>query len=341
MPLIPLSFVVALLLVILFVTVIRSGDDEAPRNLPFLTLILLSAFQAFLSGLRWGYGLVEVMYIAPVGAAFVPPLVYSGVAKLVRKNNASSRYSLVLHALPALVIIAILAMGAWRGAIDILLPTIFMGYAGAILYLMRPGPDALRRTPFETAAPTYRALTFAASALLLSAALDLLVFLDFSWTQGRHAPEMVAVGNLIALIILSIAAAVVVRGRQATEFEAAVPPSDDRGDKETITTIQLLLETKRFYRGPDLNLDRLARKAIIPARQISTAINQATGKNVSQYVNEFRIAEACQLLDETDKSVTEIMFEVGFQTKSNFNREFRRITDLTPVQWRQRQASPN
>lgn len=341
MPFIPLSFVVALLLVILFVTVMRGRDDEAPRNLPFLTLILLSAFQAFLSGLRWGYDFVEVMYIAPVGAALVPPLVYCGVAKLVRKNSVRSRYSLVLHALPALVIIAILTMGAWRGAIDILLPTIFVGYAGAILYLMRPGPDALRRTPFETAAPTYRALTFAASALFLSAALDLFVFLDFSWTQGRHAPEMVAVGNLIALIILSIAAAVVVQGREPTEFEAAVPPSDDRGDKETIATIQLLLETKRFYRDPDLNLDRLARKAIIPARQISTAINRATGKNVSQYVNEFRIAEACQLLDETDKSVTEIMFEVGFQTKSNFNREFRRITDLTPVQWRQRQASPN
>lgn len=341
MPFIPLSFVVALLLVILFVAVIRSGDDEAPRNVPFLTLILLSAFQAFLSGLRWGYGFVEVMYIAPVGAAFVPPLVYSGVAKLVRKSSARSRYSLVLHAFPALVIIVILPMGAWRGAIDILLPTLFIGYAGAILYLMRPGPDALRRTPFETAAPTYRALTFAASALLLSAALDLFVFLDFSSTQGRHAPGMVAVGNLIALIILSIAAAVVVQGREPSEFEAAVPPSDDRGDKETIATIQLLLETTRFYRDPDLSLDRLARKAIIPARQISTAINRATGKNVSQYVNEFRIAEACQLLDETDKSVTEIMFEVGFQTKSNFNREFRRITDLTPVQWRQRQANQN
>jgi AraC-like DNA-binding protein len=73
-------------------------------------------------------------------------------------------------------------------------------------------------------------------------------------------------------------------------------------------------------------------------RQISAAINRATGKNVSQYVNEFRIAEACALLVETDKPVTEIMLDVGFQTKSNFNREFRRVTNMTPVQWRQSRA---
>jgi AraC-like DNA-binding protein len=53
-------------------------------------------------------------------------------------------------------------------------------------------------------------------------------------------------------------------------------------------------------------------------------------KNVSQYTNDFRIAEACRLLRETDMSVTAAMFESGFQTKSNFNREFRRVTFPQP-----------
>ncbi|MGZ9720221.1 helix-turn-helix domain-containing protein [Rhizobium miluonense] len=338
MPLIPLSFVVALLLLVLFVTVLRAGNDNNSRSLPFLALILLSSFQAFLSGLRWGYGILEVMYIAPVGAALVPPLVYCGVAKLVRKNGSSRRLSLGLHAIPAIAIAMVLLMAEWRGAVDVLLPAIFIGYAGAILHLMRSGPDALRRTPFESAAPVYRALVFAALALLLSATLDLFVFLDFSWTQGRHAPVMVTIGNLILLIILSIAAAVAVQGSEPTEVETVTPNIDDVGDKETLAAIQMLMETKRSYRDPDLNLDRLARKAIIPARQISTAINRATGKNVSQYVNEFRVAEACRLLTETERSVTEVMLEVGFQTKSNFNREFRRVTDMTPVEWRQSRA---
>jgi AraC-like DNA-binding protein len=338
MPFVPLSFVVALLLLLVFAAVLRTGDERNSRNLPFLALILLSAFQAFLSGLRWGYGIADVMYIAPVGAALVPPLVYCGVARLVRKSGSLYRRSLGLHTIPAVAIAVLLFIDAWRGAIDVLLPAIFIGYAGAILHLMRSGPDALRRTPFESAAPVYRALIFAAMVLLLSAALDLLVFVDFSWTQGRHAASIVAIGNLVALIVLSIAAAVAVQGREPAEVGIAAPSSDDSNDKEILAAIQMLMETKRSYRDPDLNLDRLARKAIIPARQISTAINRTIGKNVSQYVNEFRVAEACRLLVETDKSVTEIMLDVGFQTKSNFNREFRRVTDMPPVEWRQSRA---
>lgn len=339
MPFLPLSFFVAILLVILFAGVIRAGNDGGSRNIPFLALILLSAFQAFLSGLRWGYGIAEVMYVAPVGAAFVPPLVYCGVARLVRKGDRARDWAFILHALPAAVVVSLLTAAGWRGAIDVVLPAIFIGYAGAILTLMRSGPDALRRTPFESAASVYRAVVFSALALLLSAALDLLVFFDFSWTHGRHAAGMVAIGNLIALAVLSTAAAVAVQGRNFPDAETETPAADESSDKETLAAIQSLMETKHSYRDPDLNLDRLARKTLIPARQLSSAINRATGKNVSQYVNAFRIAEACQLLAESEKSVTEVMLDVGFQTKSNFNREFRRVTDMTPVQWRARRTN--
>ena len=341
MPFIPVSFVVSLLLVILFVVVIRNGDDRHARNWPFLTLILLSAFQAFLSGLRWGYEIHAVMFVSPVTAAMVPPLVYCGVARLVGKNGSSADWTLVLHAIPTAMIVIVLLVGTWRDMIDVLLPAIFILYALAILYLMWPGPDALRRTPFESAAPTYRSVIFAASALLLSASLDLFVYADIVWTRGEYAPGLVAIGNLIALAILSVASAVAGKAGDPAEPDAKPDQVDDQGDKETLAAIQSLLETRYLYRDPDLNLDRLARRSLIPARQISTAINRATGKNVSQYVNEFRIAEACQLLAETSKPVTEIMFDVGFQTKSNFNREFRRITDVTPVQFRQAQPKPD
>jgi AraC-like DNA-binding protein len=342
MPFIPLSFVVAILLLVLFFAVLQSGDGRAsgtPRNIAFLALILLSTFQAFLSGLRWGYGIQDAMLVAPVSAALLPPLVYVGVAGQVRKGSFSPSGRLGLHAIPAALVA--LLMVTWRSAIDLALPVIFVGYAGAILHLMRAGPDALRRTPFESAAPVYRALFFAAVTLLLSAALDLFVFLDFSWTQGRHAPAMVAAANLMALVILSIAGAVAIRGRTPLETEDEIrSPAEEPGDQETLGAIQSLMETKRSYRDPDLNLDRLARKAVLPARRISAAINRATGKNVSQFVNDFRIAEACKQLVGTEKPVTEIMFDVGFQTKSNFNREFRRVTDMTPIQWRQKRTDP-
>lgn len=53
-----------------------------------------------------------------------------------------------------------------------------------------------------------------------------------------------------------------------------------------------------------------------------------------QVVNDFRIAEAMRLLAETDRPVTTIQFEAGFLTKSNFNREFRRVTGTSPSAYR-------
>lgn len=337
MPFVPLPFVVSILLIVLFVAAVRHGD-ERPANRPFLALILVSAFLSLLSGLRWGYGVRgAIMYLAPVAAATVPPLAYAGVTELVRRSRTPVAGRLFLHAVPVLIIVVLLA--TWRDAIDMALVLNFVAYAVAILLLMRTGTDALRLAPFEEAAPAYRAILFAAFALLLSAAIDTFVFFDLTWMRGEHSPPLIAAGNLASLIILSIAAATASRSHAATETVEAAVRSDTGGDKETLSAIEALMAAKRAYRDVDLNLDRLARKLGIPARQISSAINRATGKNVSQYVNEHRIAEACALLVETDKAVTEIMFEVGFQTKSNFNREFRRVTEMSPLEWRERKAA--
>ncbi|SER71106.1 AraC family transcriptional regulator [Rhizobium sp. NFR03] len=336
MPFVPLPFVVALLLFILLAVVIRR-DSGSPRNMPLLALITISMWQSVLSGLRWGYDIRAVMFLAPVGAALVPPLVYAGVIQLVRGRTRLGLRRIMVHAIPALAVVLLLLTS--RDVIDVVLISEFIGYAFAILLLMRPGADALRAAPFEDVAPAYRAILFAASSLLLSAAVDTFVALDLLWTHGEYVPPVIAIGNLCLLVILSVAAAST--GSPPEPATAASLPPDVivSEDTETLAVIEVLMQVKRVYRDVDLNLDRLARKAGIPARQISLAINRATGKNVSQFVNEQRIAESCQLLAETDRSVTDIMFDVGFQTKSNFNREFKRVTEMTPLQWRQRATS--
>jgi Helix-turn-helix domain len=48
------------------------------------------------------------------------------------------------------------------------------------------------------------------------------------------------------------------------------------------------------------------------------------------HLNEFCVGDACQRLAETARSIVQIMFEVGFLTRSNFNREFRRATGKSP-----------
>ncbi len=335
---IPLPFVVSLLLLILFVAVIRR-DSETAANRPFLALILVSALQSILSGLHWGYDVKAIMFITPVTAAFIPPLTYLGVCQLVGKSRPKALSRQAVHLLPAIIVLG--CMATHRSAIDIVLILTFLGYAAGILLLMRHGTDALRLVPFDGATSTYHAILFAALALTLSAILDTLIFLDFLWKDGRLAVQVITIGNLGTLIILAIAAGVASSSHVPDETPETAPQPKLAEDKETILALQALMEDRHVYRDPDLNLDRLSRKLTMPSRQISTAINRTTGKNVSQYVNEYRIGEACSLLVDTTTPVTEIMFEVGFQTKSNFNREFRRVTDMSPLEWRKKQTTPN
>jgi AraC-like DNA-binding protein len=254
-----------------------------------------------------------------------------------------------LHALPTGLLIVL--VGLWREPIDLVLIAVYLGYAVALLRLVRRGPDALGLARLEGAVPAYRALQAAAAALVGSAMVDVLVLLDFEWTRGEHAATVIGVANLLGLFVLGLAATAAGRTQppaERLEPAAAAPGADTKADSheagDVVAKIDDLMRVQELFRDANLNLNRLARKAGLPARRISIAVNRVRAKNVSQYINGYRIAEACRLLTETDQPVTKIMFDAGFQTKSNFNREFRRVTGMSPRAWREkarRRIDPN
>jgi AraC-like DNA-binding protein len=61
---------------------------------------------------------------------------------------------------------------------------------------------------------------------------------------------------------------------------------------------------------------------------------RASGKTFSDYTNEIRTAHTCQLLIETDKSISEIAFSAGFESLTYFNRVFLRKKKVTPGRYR-------
>ena len=75
----------------------------------------------------------------------------------------------------------------------------------------------------------------------------------------------------------------------------------------------------------------------VPAKALSAAVNRVRGENISRVVNRWRIAHAAGMLQD-GASVTEAMLGSGFNTKSNFNREFLRVTGESPSEWRRRMS---
>ena len=53
-----------------------------------------------------------------------------------------------------------------------------------------------------------------------------------------------------------------------------------------------------------------------------------------QYVNRLRVNHACELLISTDKAITEVCYDCGFNNLSNFNRQFLALKAMPPSQFR-------
>jgi AraC-like DNA-binding protein len=209
-----------------------------------------------------------------------------------------------------------------------------IGCGIALTWLAWAGPNALGSSRLDGVINTYRALQITAFAILASGLIDIVISLDFAETGGVYSGGIVAFGNVLALLILGAAATVAGTSQPSSEEEGADAaasvslPSEE--DAQIAASLDTLIQSRTLYRDVDLNLNRLARKMGLSVRQVSTAVNRAKAMSVSQYVNDFRVREACRLLTDTNEPIARIMFDAGFQTKSNFNREFLRVTGMSP-----------
>ncbi|MEO9528093.1 AraC family transcriptional regulator [Roseibium sp.] len=340
---VPLPFVFALLLSLLFAYLLRSNGTLSTT--PFLMLIGLCVLQSIIIGLRWGYGIAELRFVLPVLAVALPPLIYECFRGLVDEAQ-TSRIRLAAAPLAALVIVVLFLVQPIL--IDIAIIALFIGYALALLKLALAGPDGLDLARLESAGSAYRAMILAAACLFLSALFDILILLDFQWTSGDNAVILVGNANLFTLLLIGVAASVAARSHSGQEHEAglrgtpaAAQPVSTSEDADIFGRIDALMRQEKLYRDENLNLSRLARRAGLPARQVSGAINRTTGGNVSRYVNAFRIGEVCRILSEGNSTITAAMYEAGFATKSNFNKEFQRVTGQSPDAWRKSAREPN
>ncbi len=338
---VPLPFVVAFLLLILLVQMIRRNDGNAP-NLFFTALIAVYVLQSVVIGVRWGYGVTQILPVQAVLAAIVPALAWLSFVGLRDGRLPARRPLLLLHALPALMIVGFIAF--WPAPISLALILIFLGYGIALAALAWAGPNALASSRLDGVISTYRALQVTAFAILSSGLIDIVISLDFAETGGVYSGGIVAFGNVLALLVLGTAATVAGTSAPSEEPQDTVAASvmaASEEDAQIAASLNTLMQARALYRDVDLNLNRLARKMGVSARQVSTAINRVMGMSVSQYVNDYRVKEACRLLAGTDEPITRIMFDAGFQTKSNFNREFLRVTGTSPKAWRARTSSAN
>lgn len=86
----------------------------------------------------------------------------------------------------------------------------------------------------------------------------------------------------------------------------------------------------------DISLADVAGVANLSIPSFCRSFKACTRKSFSHFLNEVRVGYACKLLLEDQYNITRICYESGFNNMSNFNRQFKKITGIPPLQYRKR-----
>ena len=126
--------------------------------------------------------------------------------------------------------------------------------------------------------------------------------------------------------------------RQQPNAAAKVEEASDNQQKVALMKrICQLMDEQRLYLNSDLKIQDVASELGVHTNVVSAAVN-SQGNSFNQFVNDYRIEYAKRLmLEDPDKKVSSIYYEVGFAHEQTFFRAFKARTGMTPSEWRDKQ----
>jgi AraC-like DNA-binding protein len=116
-------------------------------------------------------------------------------------------------------------------------------------------------------------------------------------------------------------------------------PLNHADKKRYLIKIETYMKTMKPYRNPYLTLGDLSRQSSVPIRYVSQILNELLSQNFYDYINRYRIEEVKEVLSGpsgSDRSILQVLYEVGFNSKSVFNAAFKKQVGMTPREFRDR-----
>jgi len=105
----------------------------------------------------------------------------------------------------------------------------------------------------------------------------------------------------------------------------------------TIARLRDYMQQSKPFLDPFLSVETLAEQINLPSSELSLTINRIIGQHFFDFVNLYRVNLAAEMLianEQQPKTVLEILYEVGFNSKSSFNTAFKKHLLMTPSQYR-------
>ena len=149
------------------------------------------------------------------------------------------------------------------------------------------------------------------------------------FTAIHSAPNLRRLAMLLE-ILASLSEIDEARWQPLSRLAVVSQVTDGRNHYRLQTVVECILEN--FHRR--ISLDEIAHLVHMAPPSFSRWFHRTIDMTFTDYVNRVRVEECCRQLRYTDKRITVIAKDCGFESFSSFNRQFRRLKGCTPSQWR-------
>lgn len=123
--------------------------------------------------------------------------------------------------------------------------------------------------------------------------------------------------------------------KEAEQTLEETPTTALSASQQLYQSIVKLMVEQKPYTSSNMNRDSLAQMMNTNYNLLANAIREcANGQSIGDFIEDWRLRHAAQLLAETDKSIGLVMEESGFASRSHFNTLFRERFKMTPSEYR-------
>jgi AraC-like DNA-binding protein len=308
-----------------------------------------------------------VLFLAMPFYYLAVPLLYFYILSLTREGF-KFRVRHLLHLLPFVLACSLVAWRvgttpavALRAAIEqgtkyssalgniitFTLDAQFLGYAIAALFEVR---SYRRRIKDLYSAVEKINLSWLGNLLVGFIAWETLEIIEYALWEANFTNPAIALYIFNQAVFLVFVSLIFMKGlRQPVIFLGLDSPKAQKKYEKTLLAeplrteyrdrlIRFMEEGKPFL-NPLLSLPDLASAVKIPAHHLSQVLNGSFRQNFFDFVNGYRVKESQRLLaarEGQDKTILEILYETGFNSKSVFNTAFKKHTGMTPSEWKSR-----
>jgi AraC-like DNA-binding protein len=159
------------------------------------------------------------------------------------------------------------------------------------------------------------------------------VLLSICWIlwQALHKPNLfTGVSSTIEVIDEQVAS-------QENSSDPTISVIETEKYDAIVLRLRGYMQQSKPFLDPSLSIDTLAKLINLPSSELSLTINRIIGQHFFDFVNLYRINLAAEMLianEQQQKTILEILYEVGFNSKSSFNTAFKKHLLMTPSQYR-------